>query len=165
MVTALRDAAVQKAESPGDRAASRGGTAAANTVDAIAEQVAEAARAGGDDNTAEALFAELAQRAAPQTARRGLLGLAWRHFEAGRWQDATDACNQLLKQDSDPNVAAEAALVGGRACEHLDRPDDALAMYRTVVDRYPQSRWSGEAMWRCAAGGREPSIRRGSETL
>ena len=130
-------------------------------VDQIAEQVAEAARAGGDAKTAERLFAELAERTtAPDTARRGLLGLAWRHFEAGHWDEAAASCDRLLKQLPDKSAAPEAALLRGRALEHLERADEALAMYRSVADQYGDSRWAGEALWRGAgwpmSGSKQP---------
>lgn len=44
--------------------------------------------------------------------------------------------------------AAFAAFHGARALSRIDRDDDAIAGYRQVVDRYPNSKWAAEAQFR-----------------
>jgi soluble lytic murein transglycosylase len=44
--------------------------------------------------------------------------------------------------------AASAAFHGARALSRIDRDDEAIAGYRQVVDRYPNSKWAPEAQFR-----------------
>ncbi len=47
----------------------------------------------------------------------------------------------------DPDRAATAAFHGARALSRSNRDDEAIAGYRRVVDRFPQSRWAAEAQF------------------
>lgn len=119
--------------------------------DATCYRVAELAYAAEDLSTAESLFALLAnQVGAPDSQRRGLLGLAWCRFKAQDWRQAADAFGKLLEQYPEASSAAEAALLRGRALEHLNDSAGALAMYRQVMDRYPNSPRAAEAIYRAA---------------
>jgi soluble lytic murein transglycosylase len=44
--------------------------------------------------------------------------------------------------------AAFAAFHGARALSRIDRDDEAIARYKSVVDTYPASRWAAEALFR-----------------
>jgi TolA-binding protein len=114
-------------------------------------QVAELAGRAGQTKLAGELFAALAQdKDSRGVACRGLLALAWRHFEAEEWTSAADVCQRLLAQDANVELAAEAALLRGRSLEHLNQNDSALAMYTLVIDRYRASKHEAEALWRAA---------------
>jgi TolA-binding protein len=79
-----------------------------------------------------------------------LLGLAWCRFKAQDWQKAADAFGKLQEQYPDATSAPEAALLRGRALEHLNDTSGALASYRQVMDRYPDSPRVAEAIYRAA---------------
>ncbi len=119
--------------------------------DAKCYRVAELAYAADDLQTAEALFELLAnQKSSTDSLRRGLLGLAWCRYKAQDWRAAADAFGTLLDRFPGAASAAEAALLRGRALEHLDDTSGALAMYRRVMDRHPDSPRTAEAIYRAA---------------
>jgi TolA-binding protein len=120
--------------------------------DATCYRVAELAYAADDLETAAALFTLLAnQKDSSDALRRGLLGLAWCRHKAQDWQAAADAFGTLLERFPGAASAVEAALLRGRALEHLDDTSGALAMYRRVMDRHPDSPRAAEAIYRAAA--------------
>ncbi len=114
-------------------------------------QLAESAFASGDVRLASDLFESLTTREnSAESIRRGLSGLAWCKFESGDWAGAESAFDRLLNQDPQGPTAAEAALMRGRALEHLDQFDAALAMYHLVVEKHAMSPRAAEALWRAA---------------
>jgi len=120
-------------------------------VSEATNQVAEAAQAAGDGALAQRMFARVGQAGGSQTAsHRAQAGLAWNHFEAGRWADAAAAFQELLTADPKGSLAAEAALLRGRSLEHLEDLDGAEAMYRTVIEQHADSSRAAEALW-CSA--------------
>ncbi len=124
---------------------------AAKLVADTTYRVAEAAQTAGNTTLAEQLFATVSGNAAStEIARRAQSGLAWSHFEAQRWADAASEFEQLLAEQPGAPLAAEAALMRGRALEHLDQSDAAEAMYQLVVDRYFDSPRAAEALWHSA---------------
>jgi TolA-binding protein len=119
--------------------------------DATCYRVAELAYAGGELSTAEKLFALLAApTGASDSQRRGLLGVAWCRYKAQDWQQAADSFGTLLERFPAAESAAEAALLRGRALEHLGDVAGSLAMYRRVMDRHPDSVRVAEAIYRAA---------------
>ncbi|REK18702.1 MAG: hypothetical protein DWQ37_03980 [Planctomycetota bacterium] len=115
-----------------------------------AYQVAELASAAGQTELAERLYASVAGDRSQQLAHRAQSGLAWNHFEAGRWMEAAAAFDALLASDPNGPLAAEAALLRGVSLEKLERFDDALAMYDNVVSRFAGSSRVNEARFRAA---------------
>ena len=114
-------------------------------------QVAEAAYAADDVETAAPLFALLASSGNPPDAlRRGLLGQGWCHFKSKDWSTAAADFEKLLAQYPDCEAAPEAALLRGRALEHQEDLAGALAMYRVVIERHRQSPRMAEALYRAA---------------
>ncbi len=79
-----------------------------------------------------------------------LAGLAWCQFKADEWDNAAKTCDQLLRQYPDSALAPGAALLSGRALEHLEQREAALAMYHMVIHRYAMSPRVAEALWRAA---------------
>ena len=134
---------------------------------AVIEQLAEAAYAARDTEFSAQLFARLRDSgrkvpesgaAAPplvgadEARSRVLSGLAWSQFKAGRYAEAEQAFDQILRLDPPPAaaVAAEAALMRGYALQELDRLDAALAMYDAVVEKYPDSPQHADALYSAA---------------
>ena len=58
-------------------------------------------------------------RIRPEIRARGLSGLAWCHFQASQLEDASEAFDEVLRLEPAGPRAAEAALMRGRALEHL----------------------------------------------
>jgi TolA-binding protein len=106
---------------------------------ATLEQLSEAAYAAGDTTWSAELFGRLAQNAAPERQCKGLAGVAWSLYKAGKLAAAAEAFDKLLSKNPEPALAAEAALARGRALDQLGQPDAALAMYDLVAARYGQT--------------------------
>ena len=132
------------------------------------EYLAEAAYSKNQNDLAESLFQELANSdRSPQSAARGLSGLAWLKW---RQQDgATEsaaAFEQLLQRFPDSPFSAEAAMMRGQALEKVGRPEEAVAMYRLVMDRYHESPHVSSAhavgrshlRWAAARSGRRSAL-------
>jgi TolA-binding protein len=79
-------------------------------------------------------------------ALKGLAGLGWSHFQAGRLAEAEAAFNQLLQQDPPQAMAVEAALARGQILEQLHQGDRALAMYDLVIDKHPSASQHADAL-------------------
>jgi TolA-binding protein len=112
------------------------------------EYLAEAAYGKNQNDLAESLFQELANSdRSPQSAARGLSGLAWLKWrqQDGATQSAA-AFEQLLLRFPDSPLAAEAAMMRAQILEKLGKPAEALAMYRLVMDRYHESPHVSSAM-------------------
>jgi TolA-binding protein len=114
-------------------------------------RVGEMAQAAGKPEVAQELLTGAAQGGEQLSAVRAQVGLAWSQFEAGRWEEAAQAFQQVL--DADPNgpQAAEAALLRGRSLEHLQQYDQALAMYQQVAERFPDASRAAESLLRAAS--------------
>ena len=117
-------------------------------VVAITEQLAEVAYEAKDTEFAGQLFARLQQLGQRETVRpdqpddtqtKALSGLGWTQFKAGRYAEAEETFDQLLKERPTAAIEAEAAFVRGQALDRLNRPDAALAMYDLVIDRHAAS--------------------------
>jgi TolA-binding protein len=114
-------------------------------------QVAEMAYAAGDGPLARELFSTLAKSETLSQINFGALsGVAWCDFKAGQWTEAAAACERLIRKYPDSPLASDAALLRGRALEHLEQLDPALAMYHVVIERYAASVQEAEALWRAA---------------
>jgi TolA-binding protein len=112
-------------------------------------RVGEMAQAAGKSDVAEELLTGVAN-GSEKVAGRARTGLAWSHFEAGRWNEAATAFQQVLDADPDGPQAAEAALLRGRSLEHLEQFDQALVMYMQVAERYPEASRAAEGLLRAA---------------
>jgi len=134
---------------------------------AVIEQLAEAAYAARDTEFSAQLFARLrdAGRKVPENVAaappligtdaaraRVLSGLAWSQFKAGRYAEAEQAFDQILRLNPPPTAAetAEAALMRGYALQELERFEAALAMFDMVVEKYPESSQHADAMYSAA---------------
>jgi cellulose synthase operon protein C len=122
---------------------------AAAIVNEAKLRVGELAQAAGEKPLAQEMLAGVVD-GSTKVASRARSSLAWNEFEAGRWSEAAAAFQQVLDSNVEPPVAAEAALLRGRALEHLKQSDDALAMYEQVLARYPETTRAPEATL-CAA--------------
>jgi TolA-binding protein len=112
-------------------------------------EIAESAYAAGNFELAQKSFEGLlAAQNPPEIRSRGLSGLAWCHFSTSHWKESAEAFDEVLQLELQESGAAEAALMRGRALEHLDQSDTALAMYRVVIDRFASSDRVAEALWR-----------------
>jgi TolA-binding protein len=117
----------------------------------ITEQMAEAAYDAGEVNWAGRLYKWLGRDAqAPGFDQRGLSGLAWSHFKAGRLDEAAAAFEQLLQKNPDAALASEAAYMRGQILQQLGKTDQALEMYDTVITKYPGSVQAPDALWAAA---------------
>jgi TolA-binding protein len=76
--------------------------------------------------------------------------MAWCHFKAAQWTETAAACERLISQYPDSPLASDTALLRGRALEHLEQLDAALAMYHVVIERYAASGQEAQALWRAA---------------
>ena len=98
--------------------------------------LAEAALAAGEKPWSAELFAALAKAGnPPEFIARGLSGVAWSQYEAGQLAEAAESCRQLLERFPEDDLAAETALLRGQILERLMKPDEALAMYRLIVEK------------------------------
>jgi TolA-binding protein len=109
-------------------------------------RVAELAQKSGNTALAEKLFAGVGASAA--VAARAQSGLAWSHFQAERWAEASEAFGKLLAADPKGPLAAEAALLRARSLEHLEQFPAALDMYRSVIEQHSDNPRVAEALWR-----------------
>lgn len=117
----------------------------------ITEQLAEAAYAAKDQQWSAELFARLsAERATDQNQWKGLSGLGWSQFKAGRLEEAAATFEELLEKKPPEDVAAEAAMVRGQILRQLGRSDAALAMYDLVIDEYSKAPQHAQALWAAA---------------
>ena len=111
------------------------------------EQLAEAAYDANDAGWSAELSSRLAAAGgSPDYALKGKLGLGWSQFKAGKLVEAAAAFDEVLKKNPPPAIAAEAALVRGRALEQLGQNDAALAMYGLVIDQHPTSKQQADAL-------------------
>jgi len=99
--------------------------------------LAEAALALGEKSWSTELFASLTQDGNPEEyIARGLSGVAWSQYEAGQLGEAAETCRQLLTRFPQDDLAAETALLRGQILERQTKPDEALAMYRLIVEKH-----------------------------
>jgi len=118
---------------------------------AATEQLAEAAYDAGDTAWSNRLFAWLStQSGSPAHELRGLSGLAWSQWKAGRLNEAAVTFYRLLSKHPDDPLAVEAALARGQILQQLGRPGPALAMYDLVIDRFADTEQYTEALWAAA---------------
>jgi len=102
-----------------------------------AATLAEASLAEGDKQWSADLFRLLTNDGnPPEYVARGLSGVAWSQFAAGQLAEAAATFEQLLARYPQDALAAEAALVRGQILERLKQPEDALAMYRSVIEKH-----------------------------
>ena len=112
-------------------------------------EIAESAYAAGDYELARKSFEGLlAAKNPPEIRARGLSGLAWCHFKASQWKESAAKFDEVLRLEPEGTRAAEAALMRGRALEHIEQYETALAMYRVVIDRFSSSDRLADALWR-----------------
>ena len=114
-------------------------------------EVAEAAFTAGNLPLATDLFAELVRgQSDPTFISKGLSGLGWCQFKAGKWSEAAATFERLQTEFPGSPHAAEAALAGGKALEQLGQSDSALARYDVVIRNYSTSDRMAEALWSAA---------------
>jgi cellulose synthase operon protein C len=77
---------------------------------------------------------------------KGLVGLGWSKYQAGKLAEAADTFNQVLEKNPPEPLAAESAYVRGQILEKLGQADPALAMYDNVISRHPNSPQHAEAL-------------------
>ncbi len=112
-------------------------------------EIAESAYAAGNYELARKSFEGLLAAKNPLEIRaRGLSGLAWCHFQASQWKESAAKFDDVLRLEPEGSRAAEAALMRGRALEHLEQYETALTMYRVVIDRFTRSDRVDESLWR-----------------
>ncbi len=115
------------------------------------EQLADAVYDAGDSDWSGQLFAWLSSGGqSSDRETRGLSGLAWSQYKAGRLEEAAGTFERVLNHKPGAALAAEAALARGRILQQLNRLDPALAMYDMVIDRYPKSPQMPDALWAAA---------------
>jgi len=123
--------------------------AASQLANELKLRVGEMAQAAGKSDVANDLLAGVSESSS-QLADRAKQGLGWNYFEAGRWEEAAAAFDEVLKSGVTGSAAAEASLLKARALEHLQKADDALAMYQEVAEKYADTPRAAEALHRAA---------------
>jgi TolA-binding protein len=83
-------------------------------------------------------------------AAKGWSGQGWTRFRRGEFQSAAAAFGRVIQLYPDDGLAAEAALMQGRAFEQLERDQEALAAYAMVVDTYGDSPHTASALLQSA---------------
>jgi TolA-binding protein len=107
---------------------------------AAIEQLAEIAYERGDWARAERRFRMLADHGANKLmVDRGLSGIGWTQWSRGRFAEAADTFEKLLARKPEDRLAACAGWARAYALEKLGRTDDALAMYHSVIEDYPEN--------------------------
>lgn len=120
-------------------------------VVALAESLAETARAAGQARWAIVLYDEwIARSRSAEDRCRALLGLAWSYCLNGQPEAALTPLHDLHLANAPPLIAAEGALLQGRILRELKRPDAALAMFSRVIQIGPQSPHYAGALWEAA---------------
>jgi TolA-binding protein len=129
----LEEAAGHLDQLPADAIASEG-------VAQAALQVAERAYRADNFDLAKKWFGALTQEAVSAAIRsQALSGLAWTQLRTDGREASTTTFERVLRDYPDSPLAAEAALVRGRALDEAGQHDAALTAYRLVIDRYTQS--------------------------
>ncbi|QDU93363.1 tetratricopeptide repeat protein [Lignipirellula cremea] len=109
--------------------------------------LAEQAYAADQKPFAAELFADLARSDRPDEFRaKGNSGLAWCRFDAGEMAAAAEVFSLLLADQPDSPLAAEAALMRGKALEAQGEDAAALAMYQMVIERFRNSTYRPAAL-------------------
>jgi TolA-binding protein len=110
------------------------------TLLATTHRLAEMAYRGGGRDLAAELFGVLAADGNPREyVARGLSGQAWCQFTGDDLAGSAATFLRLIEQFPSDPLAAEGALVRGKALERLGEYDPALLMYRTVIDKFPDA--------------------------
>jgi TolA-binding protein len=112
-------------------------------------RVGEMAQAAGKSDVANELLAGVTE-GSKQLTDRAKQSLGWSYFEAGRWEEAAAAFDEIIQSGATGPEAAEALLLKARALEHLQKVDEALSQYQEVVDKYPDTPRAAEALHRAA---------------
>jgi len=116
-------------------------------IQAITDQLSEAALDAGDPTWAATLFGRLAKADTSREEKlKGLSGQAWSEFKAGHPAEAEHLFAQLLQEHPADAMASEAALARGQILEQLGRADPALAMYDMVIQRYTKTEQYPQAL-------------------
>jgi soluble lytic murein transglycosylase len=135
------------------RATALGASANANAPEAPLSPEERLRRADklADGREYQAALDELARLPAdlpaPLAAERDL-ALGMTKYKMRRDYAGAAALLQNVSLRFSGEKAAAAAFHGARALSRIDRDDDAIAGYRQVVERYPNSRWAAEAQFR-----------------
>lgn len=107
---------------------------------ATTHRLAEMAYRGERRDWATELFTTLAAEGNPsEYIARGLSGQAWCQFTSDDLAGSAATFLRLVEQFPTDPLAAEGALVRGKALEKLGDYDPALLMYRTVIDKFPDA--------------------------
>ncbi len=103
--------------------------------------VAEAAYEQKQTQMAGAMFRRLTRDDTPPDYRaRGFSGLAWLQWDQDPGSAAASAAfAKLLERFPHHKLAAEAAMMRGRALAKQGKPEAALAMYDLVIKEFPES--------------------------
>jgi len=112
----------------------------------LTERLADAAYEAGDRAWAAELFRVVAEGASDQLELRGLAGLGWSQWKAGRSEEAAATFERLLDKNPPAPMASDATFARGRILEELGRHDLALAMYDRVIDQYPKEKQHADAL-------------------
>jgi TolA-binding protein len=116
-----------------------------------AEQLADAAYEAGDTEWSGRLFGWLSSNGhAADRQARGLSGLGWTQYRAGRLAEAAATFDDVLRRQPPPALAAEAALIRGRILQQLGQNEGALAMYERVIRQHADAPQAPEALWAAA---------------
>jgi cellulose synthase operon protein C len=107
---------------------------------AATHRLAEMAYRGEERGWAAELFGMLATDGNPsEYIARGLSGQAWCQFTGDDLTGSAATFLRLVEQFPNDPLAAEGALVRGKALEKLGQYDPALLMYRTVLENFPDA--------------------------
>ncbi|MEX2188412.1 MAG: tetratricopeptide repeat protein [Pirellulales bacterium] len=124
---------------------------ARSTLLSTTHRLAEMAYRGGQRDWAAELFGLLAADGNPsEYVARGLSGQAWCQFSSDDLTGSAATFLRLVEQFPSDPLAAEGALVRGKALERLGEYDPALLMYRTVIDKFPDAAEAPAAVFAAA---------------
>jgi TolA-binding protein len=125
-------------------------------------RLAEMAYRAGERTWAAELFGLLAAEGnPPEYVARGLSGQAWCEFSSQNLAASAATFMQLVDKFPTDPLAAEGALVRGKALERLEQFDPALLMYQLVIDQYPKSPETPSAL--LAAGALHERLKQSSD--
>lgn len=105
------------------------------------QYVAEAAYERKQLDVAADMFRRLTREGAPpEYVARGFSGLAWLQWDQNPGSvQAAVAFDKLIERFPHNELAAEAAMMRGRAMEQQGKPEAALAMYRLIIEQFTDS--------------------------
>jgi TolA-binding protein len=135
---ALRDAGMERAAVAVLDSLAAAPPADSLTADAYLEGAEILYGQGRFQDSSERLKKAMARGVPPREQVRASRLLGWSLYQAGRWDEARNAFENLVKlAQADPEVAAEASHMAAQSLAKMESLDEAVAALRSSLDTFP----------------------------